>query len=78
MAAKEFGVEPKYRVASRPLIKLAGFFDQNTRESYEMLYQYDSAYLFESTKFSKAVGFESTSYPEGVRRVAATYVSAIA
>jgi nucleoside-diphosphate-sugar epimerase len=78
MAAKEFGVEPKYRVLSRPLIKLAGLFDQNTRESYEMLYQYDSAYLFESTKFSKTFSFEATSYAEGVRRVAATCMSPLA
>jgi nucleoside-diphosphate-sugar epimerase len=77
MAAKEFRVESKYRVLNRPLIKLAGLFDQNTRESYEMLYQYDSAYLFESAKFSKSFNFEATSYAEGVRRVAATYMSAI-
>jgi nucleoside-diphosphate-sugar epimerase len=77
LAAREFGVEPKYRVLSRPLIKLAGLFDQITGESYEMLYQYESAYLFESAKFSKAFGFEATSYAEGVRRVAATYMSAI-
>jgi nucleoside-diphosphate-sugar epimerase len=73
LAAREFAVEPKYRVLGRPLIKLAGLFDQNTRESYEMLYQYDSVYLFESAKFSKTFSFEATSYAEGVRRVAATY-----
>jgi nucleoside-diphosphate-sugar epimerase len=78
MAAKEFRVEPKYRVLNRPLIMLAGLFDQNTRESYEMLYQYDSVYLFESAKFSKTFSFEATSYAEGVRRIAATYRSAIA
>lgn len=78
MAAKEFGVEPKYRVLSRPLIKLAGLFDSNIRESYEMLYQSDSVYLFDSAKFSKAFSFEATSYAEGVRRVAATYEAAIA
>jgi nucleoside-diphosphate-sugar epimerase len=78
MAAKECGVEPKYRVLSRPLIKLAGLFDTDIRESYEMLYQYDSTYLLDSTKFSKAFSYEPTSYAEGVQRVAAIYKSPIA
>jgi nucleoside-diphosphate-sugar epimerase len=78
MAAKECGVEPKYRVLSRPLIKLAGLFDTDIRESYEMLYQYDSTYLFDSTKFSKAFSHEPTSYAEGVQRVASIYKSPIA
>jgi nucleoside-diphosphate-sugar epimerase len=77
MAAKECGVEPKYRVLSRPLIKLAGLFDADIRESYEMLYQYDSTYLFDSTKFSKAFSYEPTSYAEGVRRIASAYKSPI-
>jgi nucleoside-diphosphate-sugar epimerase len=75
MAAKEFAVQPQYRVLRRPLIKLAGLFDSDIRESYEMLYQSDSTYLFDSTKFSKAFSFEPTSYAEGVRRVAARYKS---
>jgi nucleoside-diphosphate-sugar epimerase len=78
IAAKEFAVEPKYRVLSRPLIKLAGLFDTDIRGSYEMLYQYDSTYLFDSTKFSKAFSYEPTSYAEGVQRVAAIYKSPIA
>ena len=70
MVAKEYGVEPKYRVLSRPLLKVAGLFDSNIRESYEMLYQCDSEYLFNSTKFSKVFGFEPTSYAEGILRTA--------
>ena len=77
MVAKEFGVEPKYRVLSRPLIKVAGLFDSDIRESYEMLYQSEAEYLFDSTKFSNAFSFEPTSYAEGVRRTASSYKSAI-
>lgn len=73
MVAREFGVTPKYRVLSRPMIKLAGFFDSTIRESYEMLYQNDSAYIFDSTKFSQAFGFEPTSYAEGVHRTVLAY-----
>ena len=77
MAANEFGVAPKYRVLSRPLIKIAGLFDSDIRESYEMLYQSDSEYLFDSKKFSKAFSFEPISYAEGVRRTASAYKSPI-
>jgi nucleoside-diphosphate-sugar epimerase len=76
MVAKEYGVEPKYRVLRRPLLKVAGLFDSNIRESFEMLYQSESEYLFDSTKFSKAFGFEPTSYAEGITRTASAYKSA--
>ncbi len=70
MAAKALGAEPKYRVLSRPLIKVAGFFDSDIRESYEMLYQYDSDYLFDSTKFSTAFRFAPTDYEAGIAQCA--------
>jgi nucleoside-diphosphate-sugar epimerase len=73
MAAKEFGVEPKYRILSRPMIKIAGLFNSDIRESYEMLYQSDSEYLFDSTKFSKAFNFQPMTYPEGIKHTAAAY-----
>jgi nucleoside-diphosphate-sugar epimerase len=76
MVAEEYGVEPKYRILSRPLIRLAGLFDSDIRASYEMLYQNDSEYIFDSTKFSTAFGFEPTSYAEGVRRTALPAFSA--
>jgi nucleoside-diphosphate-sugar epimerase len=72
MAAQEFGVQPNYRILSRRLIKFAGWFDSNIRESYEMLYQNDTAYLFDSTKFENAFGFKPTTYVEGIAGVAQT------
>jgi len=73
LAAKEFGTQPKYRVLTRPMLWLAGWFDTTVRESYEMLYQYESEYIFDSTKFTKAFRFQPTSYAEGVRRTAQAY-----
>jgi nucleoside-diphosphate-sugar epimerase len=73
MAAKEFHVAPKYRVLSRPMLKLAGWFKPMIRESYEMLYQNDSPYLFDSTKFAREFGFGGTPYAEGIRIAAASY-----
>jgi nucleoside-diphosphate-sugar epimerase len=66
MAAKEFGIKPDYRILGRPLIKIAGWFDSDIRESYEMLYQNDAEYLFDSTKYSSAFGVEPTAYADGI------------
>jgi len=49
------------------MLKLAGWFDRTIAESNEMLYQNDSEYLFDSTKFARAFAFEATSYAEGAR-----------
>ena len=75
MAAKEFGVEPKYRVLGRPMIKIAGWFDPVVREGYEMLYQDDSEYLFGSAKFQRAFNFEPTPYATGIQHTVAAYAS---
>ncbi len=73
MAAKEFGAAPKFRVLSRPVLRVFGWFNPTIGESYEMLYQSDSPYLFDSGKFASEFGFSGTSYPEGIRIAAESY-----
>jgi nucleoside-diphosphate-sugar epimerase len=73
LAAKEFGVAPKYRVLSRPTLRVAGWFSAQTRESYEMLYQSDAPYLFDSSKFAREFGFSGTPYAEGIRTTAVSF-----
>ena len=73
LVAQEFGTQPKYRVLIRPILRMAGLFDTTVRELYEMLYQYDFDYIFDSSKFTKAFRYEPTSYAEGVRRTAQAY-----
>ncbi len=73
LVAKEFGTQPKYRVLTRPMLRLAGWFDTTVRELYEMLYQYEFDYIFDSTKFTETFRFQPTSYTEGVRRIAQSY-----
>lgn len=72
-AAQEFGVAPNYTVLSRPMLLLAGLFDGTIRASYEMLYQCDSAYVFDSTKFNRAFAFTPTAYADGIRQTVAAY-----
>jgi nucleoside-diphosphate-sugar epimerase len=73
LAAKEFGMQPKYRVINRPMFKVAGWFDTATRELYEMLYQYEFDYVFDSTKFMSRFQFRPTSYASGIQKVAQDY-----
>ncbi len=73
MAAKEMGVEAKYRVLSRPMVKMAGWFNPMVGEVYEMLYQNDAPYLFDSSKYARAFGFTGTPYAEGIRATAGGY-----
>jgi nucleoside-diphosphate-sugar epimerase len=73
LVANEFGKPPKYRVLTRPILWLAGRFDATMRELYEMLYQYEVDYIFDSSKFMKAFHFEPVSYPEGIHRTALSY-----
>jgi len=73
MVADEFGVPAKYRVLRRPILKLVGLFDSTVRETCEMLYQSDSEYIFDSSKFARAFNFRATPYPEGIKLTAETY-----
>jgi nucleoside-diphosphate-sugar epimerase len=49
LAAAQFGVDPRYRVLTPLMLKLVGVFNSDVREPGEMLYQYDSPYVFDST-----------------------------
>lgn len=69
-AAEAFGVPPRRTVLPRWMIRAAGLFSGVIRESVEMLYQNDSDYLFDSSKFEKAFGFEPTPYDRGIRETA--------
>jgi len=50
VAAKELGVALRYHVLTKPMVRLIGWFNPLVGEVYEMLYQNDSPYLFDSSK----------------------------
>jgi nucleoside-diphosphate-sugar epimerase len=78
MAATEFGIPPKYNTLSRWMLRLAGIFDATVRESYEMLYQSEFEYVFDSTKIERAFTIRPTSYVDGIRQTVAAYKTVIA
>jgi hypothetical protein len=55
------------------MVKISGWFNSVIGELYEMLYQYDRPYLFDSTKFSRAFGLQPTSYADGIRAAVTGY-----
>jgi nucleoside-diphosphate-sugar epimerase len=75
MAAKEMGLPLKYRVLSRRMVRVFGWFKPMVGEVREMMYQNDSPYLFDSTRFARAFGFAETPYAEGIRATAQWYSS---
>lgn len=74
-AAEAMGRPAKYRVLNRPMVRVFGWFRPVVGEIYEMLYQNDSPYIFDSSKYATAFGFAGTPYAEGIRATAAAYRS---
>jgi nucleoside-diphosphate-sugar epimerase len=75
-AAQAMGVAPKYRVLRPLMVRIFGWLNPVVGEVYEMLYQNDSPYLFDSSKYARAFGFAGTPYAEGIQATAASYRSA--
>jgi nucleoside-diphosphate-sugar epimerase len=67
IATKELNAKPKITVLPRLMIQMAGLFNPIIKESIEMLYQYDSDYIFNSDKFDEAFTFNKVLYAEGIR-----------
>lgn len=72
-AAAAFGVKPRYTVLKKWMLKMAGLFTPVIRESMEMLYQNDSDYLFDSSKFEDRFRFPTTPYDRGIRETVEWY-----
>ena len=67
IAAKELNVKAKITVLPKLMIQMAGLFNPIIKESVEMLYQYDSDYIFDSSKFDNAFTFNKVLYADGIR-----------
>jgi nucleoside-diphosphate-sugar epimerase len=73
--AAELGKESRFKVLPGWMIRLGGVFDRTTKELYEMLYQYQYDYWFDSTKFEKAYHFTPTSYEDGIKATALAHLN---
>ncbi|RYU96116.1 NAD-dependent epimerase/dehydratase family protein [Emticicia agri] len=71
--AKEMGKSEKYQLFPAFMVKLAGFFVPFLKEIYEMRYQYDRTYFFDSSKFEKYFNFKPTTYQQGIKEILSNY-----
>ena len=67
IAAEYLNVKPSSLTLSKWMIKLTGLFNTQIKGLYEMLYQNESDYIFDSTKFEKHFSFTPTPYEEGIK-----------
>jgi len=66
LVAKELEVEPNYSVLKKWMVKMVGFFNNNVSEAYEMLYQNEFDYNFNSDKFNNFFNYKPITYKEGI------------
>jgi nucleoside-diphosphate-sugar epimerase len=66
IVAHKLGVEPKYMLLKKWMVKLTGIFNGTIKEIYEMLYQNEFDYVFDSSKFEKQFNFTPISYEKGI------------
>jgi len=67
--AAEMGKNNKYQLISSAIVWLVGLFVPFMGELYEMRYQYNRDYYFDSSKFENHFKFKPTSYQDGVKEI---------
>ncbi|MDX1408394.1 MAG: NAD-dependent epimerase/dehydratase family protein [Saprospiraceae bacterium] len=68
--ANALEVRPRCQVAGRFIVKVMGAFNPVMKELFEMMYQYDRDYIFNSKKFEQRFQLRPTSYADGIREIA--------
>lgn len=72
--ARVFGVESKFQVASKLMVRSIGLFIPVMKETVEMYYQYDRDYVFDSSKFVKNYNTQPTPYETGIKQVGESFL----
>ena len=67
--AKEMGKSDNYQLIPAWMVRILGLFIPFMKELYEMRYQFDREYFFDSTKFEQYFKFKPTSYEDGVKEI---------
>jgi nucleoside-diphosphate-sugar epimerase len=66
LVAKELGIAPDYTVLKKWMVEMIGFFNKTVYESFEMLYQSEFDYCFDSKKFNTFFDYQPRSYSAGI------------
>jgi nucleoside-diphosphate-sugar epimerase len=68
LSAKYLKVKPAYTELSKWMLKTAGLFNKTIRELFEMLYQSNYDYEFDSSKFENYFKYKPVSYEAGIEK----------
>ena len=72
--SKQLGRTIKYDILNRFILKMASFFNQNIKETQELLPRYEMDNIFDSSKFkNRFPEFKVTSYQEGIKKIINNY-----
>ena len=83
MTTRQF-VEAIYRTLGKPVkmnraprlaVALAGLFDANMKELFEMLYQFERDFVMDSSRFESSFGMRATPLDEAIRQTLDWYRS---
>ena len=67
--SKEMGVKNNYQLISAWFVRILGIFIPFMKEVFEMRYQFDRDYFFDSIKFEKYFKYQPTKYEAGVKEL---------
>lgn len=70
LAADYMKAKKGVSIVSKLMMQLLGLFMRPLKESVEMIYQSNTPYIFDSSKFNKAYNFEPIYYKDGIRETA--------
>lgn len=71
IAAEAMNTKPDYTILNKWMLKSLGLFITEMKEIAEMTYQYDSDYIFDSSKFNNEFHYQPVSYRQGIKETAA-------
>ncbi len=75
VATGYMGGSGKVSVVPKWVLKVIGWFSPFMKEAYEMNYQDEFAFPFDSTKFETAFNFTPTTYEDGIKTTADWFLS---
>jgi nucleoside-diphosphate-sugar epimerase len=75
MTARYMVGSEKVVVLPKWLLKMIGWVNPFMKEAYEMNYQDEFPFQFDSSKFEKAFNFKPTSYEEGIKETAEWFIA---
>ena len=73
--AEAAGVEPKMSSMGKLMMSIGGLFIPEAKESVEMMYEFNKAFVIDSSKFEKTFGMKATPIREAVKETFAWYKS---